>query len=79
MASLRVSDGLYRELNRLAGQLRTELGHPVSMDEVLEHLLRSRRLKPSDFAGAWQMSDRELEEFKKSLKRFWSSWKYPRG
>ena len=78
MASIRVSDDLYRELNRVAGQLRAELGHPVSMEEVLEHLLSSRRLKLSDFAGAWNMSDEEVEDFTKSLKRFWSSWKYPR-
>lgn len=78
MASIRVSDDLYRELNRVAGQLRTELGHPISMEEVLEHLLKSRRLKPSDFTGAWKMSDRELGEFMKSLKEFWASWKYQR-
>jgi len=78
LASIRVSDNLYRELNRVAGQLRAELGRPVSMEEVLEHLLKSRRLKPSDFAGAWEMSDEEVEEFKRSLRRFWSSWKYPR-
>lgn len=78
MASIRVSDDLYRELNRVAGQLRAELGHPVSMEEVLEHLLKLRRLKPSDFQGAWKMTDEEAEEFKETLKRFWSSWKYPR-
>ncbi len=78
MASIRVSDDLYRELNRVAGQLRAEVGHPVSIEEVLERLLKSPRLKPSDFAGAWEMSDKEVEEFKRRLKRFWSSWRYPR-
>ena len=78
MASSRVSDDLYREMNRVARQLRTELGRPVSMEEVLAHLLKSHKLKPGDFAGAWNMSDKELGEFNKSLKRFWSSWKYPR-
>ena len=78
MASIRVSEDLYRELNRVAGQLRAEFGHPVSMEDVLEHLLKSRRLKLSDFAGAWDMSDEEVKEFKESLRRFWSSWKYPR-
>ncbi len=75
MASIRVSDDLYRELNRVAGQLRAEVGHPVSIEEVLERLLKSLRLKPSDFAGAWEMSDKEVEEFKRRLKRFWSSWR----
>ncbi len=78
MASIRVSDDLYRELNRVAGQLRAELGHPVSVEKVLEHLLKFRRLKPSDFAGAWRMSDKEADEFTKGLKEFWTSWKYPR-
>jgi len=78
MASIRVSDDLYKELNRVAGQLRAERGHPVSMEEVLEHLLKSTRLKLSDFAGAWKMSDEEVEDFMKGLKGFWSRWKYPR-
>lgn len=78
MATIRVSEDIYRELNRVAGELRQEAGHPVSMDDVLEHLLKSRGLRLSDFAGAWKMSDEELDNFTKGLKGFWSRWKYPR-
>lgn len=78
MATIRVSDDIYRELNRVAGELRQESGHPVSMDDVLEHLLKSRGLRLSDFAGAWKMSDEEFDDFTKGLKGFWSRWKYPR-
>ena len=78
MASIRVNDELYRELNKVAGELRVELGRPVSMEDVLARLLEARRLKLGDFAGAWKMSDRESEEILKGLKGFWSHWKYPR-
>ncbi len=78
MASIRVSDQLYRELNKAAGELRAELGHPVSMEEILEHLLKSQKMRVSDFAGSWRMSDEELEEVMRSLRGFWSRWKYPR-
>lgn len=78
MASIRVNDELYRELNKVAGELRMELGRPVSMEDVLSQLLKSRRLKPSDFAGAWKITDGEVEDIMKGLRGFWSRWKYPR-
>ncbi len=77
MATIRVSDDIYRELNRVAGQLRQELGRPVSMDDVLEHLLKTRGLKLSDFQGAWKMTDGEAQDLVKSLRELWSRWKYP--
>lgn len=79
MVTIRVSENIYRELNRLAGELRQESGHPVSMDDVLEHLLKTRGLKLSDFAGSWKMSDAEAKDLMNDLKRFWSHWKYPRN
>ncbi len=78
MASIRVNDDLYRELNKVAGELRSELGRPVSMEDVLKHLLNSRRLKFSDFAGAWNMSDKEANDFMRGLRESWRHWKYPR-
>ena len=77
MATIRVSDDIYRDLNRVAGQLRQELGHPVSMDDVLEHLLKTRGLKLSDLQGSWKISDREAEDLFRSLRKHWSRWKYP--
>ena len=78
MASIRVNDEIYRELNKVAGELRMELGRPVSMEEVLAQLLKSRRMKPSDFAGAWKITDKEVENIMKGLRGFWSRWNYPR-
>ena len=52
-------------------------GQTVSMDEVLERLLNRHRLKPSDFQGAWKMTDKEAKEFCTSLRGLWSRWKYP--
>jgi len=77
MATIRVSEDIYKELNRVAGRLRQESGHPVSMDDVLAHLIKTRGLKLSDFQGAWKMTDSEAEELFKSLRKLWSHWKYP--
>ncbi len=77
MATIRVSEDIYKELNRVAGRLRQESGHPVSMDDVLAHLIKTRGLKLSDFQGAWKMTDSEAEELFKSLRKLWSRWKYP--
>ena len=64
-------------MNEAAGQLRSKLKRPVSVDEVLEALLRERNLRPSDFAGSWSMSESELKEFERGLKTAWKSWKLP--
>lgn len=62
-------------MNEAAGELRSRLRRPISMDEVLESLLRERNLRPSDFAGSWSMTESELEEFERGLKAAWKSWK----
>ncbi len=77
MATIRIRDETYMRLNEAAGVLRSKLKRPVSMDEVLESLLRERNLRPSDFAGSWSMSEIELKEFEKGLKAAWRSWKLP--
>ena len=38
-------------------------------------LPRAHKNKPSDFAGAWVMSNEEEGEIKKSLKELWRAWK----
>ena len=77
MATLRVSKETQAKLEKMGRELSMELGRPVSMDEVLERLLNRHRLKPSDFQGAWKMTDKEAKEFFKSLQEHWSRWKYP--
>ena len=77
MATLRVSKETQAKLEKMARELSMELGRPVSMDDVLKRLLNRHRLKPSDFQGAWKMTDKEAEEFFKSLREHWSRWKYP--
>jgi len=36
MATVRVKEDTYRELNALAGRLRTKLKRPVSVDEAIK-------------------------------------------
>jgi len=74
--TITISPRIHAELNAFIGILSDRLKRHVSIDEALEDLLpRAHRNKPSNFAGAWVMSDKEEEEIKKSLKELWRTWK----
>lgn len=77
MATIKVSERTYRRLNQVAGQLRARLRRPVSVDEALEFTMRAAKLKPSDFAGSWSLTDEEEARILKELTAFWSRWKLP--
>jgi hypothetical protein len=51
---------------------------PVRMEEAVPYFAEVGTPKLSDLAGKWKMTNRDTEEVLKSLKRFWSRWKYPR-
>jgi len=73
--TIKVSKEIYERLCEVAGKLQVKLKHPVSLDEALEYLLREKKLKISDFAGVWIMTDEEEEEILKSLREGWLRWK----
>lgn len=75
MATIRIRDETYKRLNEAAGELRSRLMRPVSMDEVLESLLRENRLRSSDFAGSWSMTEGELKDVERGLEAFWRRWR----
>ncbi|MFI5419931.1 MAG: hypothetical protein ACHQ1H_03085 [Nitrososphaerales archaeon] len=74
---MKISDQTYKKLNELAGELRVQLGRPVSVDEALDFALKQKRKrKPSDYAGTWSMSDEEEKRiFGDDLQRMWKRWK----
>lgn len=76
--TVKISKETYARLCEIAGELQMKLKRPVSLDEAMEYLLKERKLRLSDFAGAWSMSDQEEAEILKSLKGVWSRWKFPR-
>ena len=73
MATVRVK-GTFKKLSKLAGEVRASLHRPVSIDEALELSMKTRALKPSDFAGTLILGDREATEISEELSRFWSRW-----
>jgi len=74
--TIKISPKVYGELNIFKELLSTRLKRHVSIDDALEDLLsRADRKKPSDFAGAWVMSDDEEKEIKESLRELWRTWK----
>lgn len=79
MTTVRVTEGTQAKLKKAAEELRLELGRPVSMNKVLERLLKARKLSPSDFQGTWEMTDKEAKEFFKSLRKSWANSKFPSG
>lgn len=76
--SVKISRQMYERLCEVAGELQGKLKRPVSLDEAMEYLLKERKLKVSDFAGAWSMSDEEEVEILRSLRVGWSRWKSPK-
>ena len=74
--TIKISPKIYAELNAFTGLLSERLKRRVSIDDALEDLLSlAHGKKPSDFAGAWIMSDEEEKEIKESLKELWGTWK----
>lgn len=73
MATVKVDEKTYAELNRIAGDLRAARGRPVPIDEVIRELLKRR--KPAEFIGSWKMSDEEAERIFGELREGWKKWK----
>jgi len=73
MATVKVDDKTYAELNRIAGKLRVTKGRPVPIDEVIRELLKRR--KPAEFVGSWKMSDEEEKRIFGELREVWKKWK----
>ncbi len=60
MATIRIRKETYDSLNQIAGQLRVERGHPVSIQDVIWDLLKKEGSK---------VTDKEARDSKKSLKQ----------
>lgn len=73
MATVKVDEKTYAELNRIAGDLRAARGRPVPIDEVIRELLKKRR--PSEFIGSWKMSDEEQRRIFGELREAWKRWR----
>jgi predicted CopG family antitoxin len=72
MATVKVDERTYAELNRIAGNLRAAKGRPVAIDEVIRELLSKR--KASEFIGSWKMSDEEEQKVFGELREAWKKW-----
>jgi len=73
MATVKVDERTYAELNRIAGDLRAAKGRPVAIDEVIRELLSKR--KASEFIGSWKMSDEEERRVFGELREAWKKWR----
>jgi predicted CopG family antitoxin len=72
--TIKIRDETYEKINVLVGDMMKELKRPVSIDEALRYMLKSRKNKPSQFAGGWKMDEKELLEIKNDLKESWKRW-----
>jgi len=78
LKSVKIKESTYQRLNELAGILQKKFKRPVSLDEVINILLKKAEINTKsilDFAGIWEISDDEEEELFESLKAAWSQWK----
>jgi len=71
--SIKISEENYKRLCSLSGRLRERLNKPVSINDAIGFLYIRKR-KISDLAGAWEITDKEAEEFMAGLKRGWNRW-----
>lgn len=73
--SIKINRENYEWLSSLSGELRKELRKPVSINDALSHLkAKKRKIKLSNIAGTWKMSDKDTENFLKDLKKGWKKW-----
>lgn len=64
---------MYRRLVELAGKLQAKRGEPVSIEDAIRHLLLKKEI--SDLAGSWDLTDGEVAEIKRSLRKGWGAWR----
>ncbi len=72
--TIKIRDETYENINIFVGELMKELKRPVSIDEALRYLLKTRKKKPSQFAGGWEMDDKELDRIRTGIKDSWKRW-----
>jgi hypothetical protein len=74
--SIRISKNTHKKLVELAGILQARLKRNVSIDETIQFLIKKRLEfgKITDLPGKWEISDEELEEIYKDLRKGWNNW-----
>jgi len=77
MKSIRIGEETYRRLCELAGKLQIEMKRPVSIDEAIWFLMENSKTSSvvTDLAGTMELSDEEVLEMKRELRRVWKKWK----
>jgi predicted CopG family antitoxin len=71
MKSIRISEETYRKLCERAGRLQAEMKRPVPIDEAIRSLIESPNVSGAvtDLAGTLELSDEEVLEIKRELRR----------
>jgi len=74
--SIRISKKTYEKLVELAGILQANLKRTVSIDDAIKFLLERRSLpgKITELSGSWEITDEQVSETLKSLKKGWNDW-----
>lgn len=76
--SIKISEENYRWLNQIVGKIRLETGESASIDRALSSLKDKKKPDIMKFAGVWSdMTDKEADGLKKSMKQMWKKWKNP--
>lgn len=77
--SIRIDEKTYRKLCEEAGKLQARFKRPVSIDEAIWHLMKMPKVpnRISDLAGAWDVTNEEVELITRSLSEGWRRWRQP--
>lgn len=73
---VKISNETYHRLNRITDEISQQTGRHLSMESAIIRLLDERmKTSPVDFAGSWDMDDREAEEILRTIKDVGSTWR----
>ncbi len=70
--TVKISDENYHWLSQLAGKLQQERQAPVSLDQALSFVHKSKAL--TDLAGTWHVQEKEVKKTTSELRDRWATY-----
>ncbi|MEK6909211.1 MAG: antitoxin VapB family protein [Nanoarchaeota archaeon] len=77
--TIKISEDNYRKLLEIATEIQKIKGKKASFDDAINDLASKnvKKMKLSELAGSWKMTDEEWKNIRNELKRGWKRWKIP--
>lgn len=73
--TVRVDEETYKKLTKHAGKLQENQGRPITINEAINDLTKTKPNKITDLAGTWNITDKEHQKIQDALNEGWKKWK----